>query len=113
MRAYNNHHQIYTHSTTHGVIIGQYWKYPIKNTDYFTYGRVQCITEDGSVVIESRHRQKISINKFCLIGTLIYPVVLKPFKQTDGSVRIQAIAMDRDEHWVFGELRRNYGEKII
>lgn len=109
---YKNHHQIYTHSPKHGVVIGQYWRVHTGN-----FGRVACITENGYVVLLPenkawRFRLCIHIDDLVRKGELQYPSFLQPYKRVNGEVAIQVVATDVNrnklDYWVCGELRREY-----
>lgn len=110
MNGYKNHHQIYTHSVKHGVIIGQHWQYR-------GWGRVRAITEHGYVILDPSPKlcacSKVPITTLVNEGTLKLPVILKPYKQVDGSVRTQVLALHwHGYHFVFGELRRDYSNYL-
>lgn len=107
---YKNHHQIYTHSVKHGVIIGQYWEYRRFS------GRVRAITDIGYVILDALPKLsaclRVPIRRLVNEGTLKRPVILKPYTQVDGSVRIQVFATHVDKYWVCGELRRDYSNYL-
>lgn len=111
MSEYKNHHQIYTHSVKHGVVIGQYWQC------HRGWGRVRAITEHGYVILDPSPKlsacSRVPITELVNDGTLKRPVILKPYKQVDDSVRIQVLALHwYGYHFVFGELRRDYSNYL-
>lgn len=107
---YKNHHQIYTHCSKLGVIIGQYWR----GKGY--WGRVCCITEKGMVILDPLPklcaRHKVPIHQLVTEGELVTPVAINPYKQVNGKVHFQVLAFEKDskdlDYYPFGEIRRDY-----
>jgi len=116
MHPYKNHHQIYTHSITHGVIIGQYWVYTrvIDGNTYTHSGRVMAITESGNVILQPdnlvRCPLKVPIDKLGQFGKLKTPVMIFPYQRVNKTVGIQVMALfpEYNLRLIVGELRRNY-----
>lgn len=134
---YNNHHQIFTHSTKYGVIKGQHWvgeweyRWTREGGGYATYtmkidGIVACITCRGYVVLTHAHNdiirpQRVPIKTLTEKCKVKVPVLLNPYIN-NGEVRIQIIkdvrfypnvSMDDRETLVVGELRNEYVEREI
>ena len=108
--AYNNHHQIFTHSVRHGIIIGQLWQ----EKNGRAWGTIRCITDRGWIILD--HAPKMIANRRVYYTTLIREwklaegVELHPFLQKDGKVHVQAIRNVNGWRHVWGELRNNFDD---
>jgi len=129
LNRFNNHSQIYTHSSKYGICRGQKWvgEYNVGGVRITTIDHtVACITQKGRVVLLHDNGLirplYIPISHLLEMAKILIPVFFKPFIQPDGTVHIQIIRdlsykenvwTDDKECQVMGELKNEYIEREV
>lgn len=111
--AYKNHHQIFTHDSDRGIMIGQVWRRKSNSTlpkyDY----EVMCISEGQAprvVLYSNKGMRKLTPSLWSFIRDyeLVRPAIPRPYRRVDGSIGFQVFNFSENPYRVVGELRRNY-----